>query len=241
LEHGYGKPAVHTSDRALPKDETHLSWGAGRGARHLVVLCHGIAATPQQAAPVAAAWSRALPDTIFLAPAAPFPHVGRRGRFLPFGLGVHGREWYSIIDSSPEGQERGIRRAAEALDGFIDDALDRLALPRDAYALAGFSQGGMTALFAGLRRRVAPRAILTFAGSLIAPSRLPGEIRNRPPVLLVHGEADPIVPAEASRSAARHLTALGVPVRSLFRPHLGHNIDEPGIAAGAELLRSSLG
>ena len=67
-----------------------------------------------------------------------------------------------------------MRRAAGFLDAFIDAELARLGLPAEAYALMGFSQGAMTVLFTGLRRAVAPRAILAFSGALVAPERLAG-------------------------------------------------------------------
>ena len=131
----------------------------------------------------------------------------------------------------------GLRAAAGILDRFIDSELAAAALPPDAYALAGFSQGAMMALFAGLRRPVAPRAIIAFSGSLLYPAALKGEIRNHAPVLLIHGEADDVVPAAKSREAERSLREIGVPVEALFRPAVGHLIDLAGLAAGASFLR----
>jgi phospholipase/carboxylesterase len=133
----------------------------------------------------------------------------------------------------------GARRAAGYLDAFIDAELARLALPSDAYALMGFSQGAMTVLFAGLRRPSAPRAILAFSGALVAPETLAAELANRAPVLLVHGEADDVVPAQRSRDAEQGLRAAGVPVESVFVPRLGHGIDETGLAMGALALQKA--
>jgi phospholipase/carboxylesterase len=100
----------------------------------------------------------------------------------------------------------------------------------------GFSQGAMTALFTGLRRATPPAALLAYSGALLAPEALTAEIVSRPPVLLVHGEADEVVPVQASRNAEAALRAAGVPVQALYRPGLGHGIDEAGLAAGAALL-----
>jgi phospholipase/carboxylesterase len=112
-------------------------------------------------------------------------------------------------------------------------------LPPDAYALMGFSQGAMTVLFTGLRRPAAPRAILAFSGALVAPEMLTAELANRAPVLLVHGEADDVVPAQRSRDAEQALRAAGVPVESVFVPRLGHGIDETGLAMGALALQKA--
>jgi phospholipase/carboxylesterase len=103
----------------------------------------------------------------------------------------------------------------------------------------GFSQGAMTALFTGLRGPVTPAAILAYSGALLAHDTLAAEIRARPPVLLVHGEADEVVPAWASRHSETALRAAGVPVESLFLPGLDHGIDEAGLAAGAQALRQA--
>jgi phospholipase/carboxylesterase len=98
----------------------------------------------------------------------------------------------------------------------------------------------MMALFAGLRRpqgRPAPRAILAYAGALLAPASLPAERSGHPPVLLVHGEDDDVVPATRSRDAETALSESAVPVQAHYLPRLGHWLDEPGLALGALALQ----
>ncbi len=165
------------------------SWGpkSGGAARQLVVLCHGLGADGFDLIDLAPSWGEALPDAAFVAPHAPFP----------CDMGSTGRQWFSVADRTPSRMLSGVRGAAEALDQFLDTTLARRDLPADAYALMGFSQGAMTALFAGLRRAVPPRAILAVSGALIAPETLAGEIRHRVPVLLVHGEATTWCPYRA--------------------------------------------
>jgi phospholipase/carboxylesterase len=100
----------------------------------------------------------------------------------------------------------------------------------------------MTVLEAGLCGAVpAPAGILAYAGGMIGAESVAGRLAARPAVLLVHGEADEVVPVEASRRAEAALAAAGVPVRALYRPGLGHGLDEVGLAAGAEVLRGLLG
>ena len=204
---------------------------SGGPAKQLVVLCHGLGADGQDLIGIAPAWSLALPDAAFVAPDAP-----EACDMSPFG-----RQWFSVADRSPPMREAGVRAAAAALNGFLDAELARLGLAPDAYALMGFSQGAMTVLFTGLRRAVAPRAILAYSGGLIAPEKLAAEIRQRPPVLLVHGEDDPVVLPSHSREAADALEAVGVAVDLNFRPFLEHGIDETGIDLGAAALRKGFG
>src|SRR5665213_3448560 len=204
-------------------------WGPASGGtpKQLVVLCHGLGADGFDLIDLTPTWAHALPDAAFVAPHAP----------EPCDLGPTGRQWWSVADRSPRVVEAGVRRAASFLNPRLDAELARLGLPPDAYALMGFSQGAMTVLFTGLRRPVAPRAILGFSGALIAPELLAAELQNKAPVLIVHGEADGQVPVHRSREAEAALLAAGVPVESHYVPNLGHGIDDSGIAMGAAVLR----
>ena len=205
-----------------------LYWGPAsrRPPRQLVVLCHGIGADANDLIDLAHGWGPAVPDALFASVDAPEVHYSG-----------FGRQWWAVGDRRPEVMEAGVRRAAVALNGFLDAELVRLGLPAGAYALMGFSQGAMTVLFTGLRRPVAPRAILAFSGALLVPESLATELRNTAPVLLVHGEADDVVPVSRSRDAERVLTAAGVTVDSAFIPGLGHGIDDTGLAMGALALQ----
>ncbi len=205
-----------------------VSWGPAAGpAKGLVVLCHGVGADGRDLIGLAPHWGSALPQLAFTAPDAP----------EPYAQAPMGRQWYDLADRTPARMEAGAARARPLLDAFVDAELARLGLPPDAYALMGFSQGAMMALYAGLRRAVAPRAILAFSGALLAPGRLAEQRTNAAPVLLVHGEADDVVPAARSRDAEQALRAEGVSVESVFRPGLGHSIDDAGLAVGAAFLQ----
>lgn len=205
-------------------------WGpASKGMPHqLVVLCHGLGADGHDLIDLAPSWGHALPDALFVSVDAPFVHDSG-----------FGRQWWSVGDRSPDVMEQGARRAAGFLDPFIDAELARLGLPRDAFALMGFSQGAMTVLFTGLRHVPPPRAILAFSGALIAPEKLATEMTGRPPVLLVHGESDDVVPVARSHEAETALRAAGVPVEAMYVPRLGHGIDDTGISLGALCLQKA--
>ena len=199
----------------------------------LIVLCHGIHADAGQLRHLAEAWCAELPTASFSLPNA--PRRRRHSWLAPFR--PKKREWFAIDDRSPAAYEAGVRTAAGLLNDFIDAELQRLALPPDAYALAGYSQGAMTVLFAGLRRSVAPRAIVAIAGTLIAPDSLAREMRNTAPVLLLHGAEDRIVPPTRSQAAATLLDDAGVAVETFYRPGLGHEIVDTEIREGGLFLR----
>jgi phospholipase/carboxylesterase len=216
----------------MPEILNALHWGPAskRAPTALVVLCHGLGADAEDLIGLAPEWGDACPDALFASVDAPDEHE--------WGFG---RQWWAVGDRSPPVTEAGVRRARQCLDAFLDAELARLGLPADAYALVGFSQGAMTALFTGLRRPVAPRAILAFSGALLVPEALAGERANTAPVLLVHGEDDPTVPVSRSRDAEDVLLGLGVPVESAYIPRLGHGIDQTGLAMGRLALQRALG
>ena len=213
-------------------DGPRLTPRSGGPARQLVVLLHGVGADGADLIGFAPALAAALPDAAFVAPDAPSPCD-----MAPFG-----RQWFSLQDRSPARLAAGVQAVEPALRAFLEAELSRLSLPASALALVGFSQGAMTALHTGLRMADPPAAILAYSGALLAPESLPADLVARPsppPVLLVHGEADGVVPVRASRMAEAALRAAGVPVEALFIPGLDHTIDDSGLRAGiACLLRA---
>jgi len=216
-----------------PLEAVNVGPAVGERPDRLIVLCHGIHADASQLRPLVDVWRAELPTASFSLANAPWR---RRHRWLAPVIPKR-REWFSIHDPSPAAYDAGVRAAADLLNDFIDSELERLALAPDAYALAGYSQGAMAVLFSGLRRPTAPRAIISIAGSLIAPASLAAEMRNKAPVLLLHGTDDGVVPPARSQSAAKLLTEAGVPVEALYRPRLAHEIDAVEIREGGLFLK----
>jgi phospholipase/carboxylesterase len=208
---------------------TGPKWGPKNGGapKMIVFLLHGLGADGNDLIDLAPYWGSAAPDAVFLSPHAPEPHDG-----APFG-----RQWFSLSDRSPPARLAGAQVARPALDAMIDEACATYGLPTSAVVLMGFSQGAMMALYAGLRRAEPVAGILAYSGMLIGAETLAEEVVSRPPVLLVHGEVDEVVPAAASRQAESALRAAGVPVESTFSPALGHGIDDAGLSAGALFLQ----
>jgi len=204
-------------------------WGPKSGGKPklIVFLLHGLGADGNDLIDLAPYWASAVPDALFIAPHAPQPHDG-----APYG-----RQWFSLSDRTPVNRLAGVRMAQPVLDGAITAECAAANLPESAVVLMGFSQGAMTALYTGLRRAVEPAGILAFSGMLIGADKLADEIAGRPPVLLVHGEADEVVPAEASHQAESELAAANVPVEAVYSPHLGHGIDDAGLTAGSLFLQ----
>jgi phospholipase/carboxylesterase len=200
-------------------------------AKHLVVFLHGYGADGNDLIDIGRAWQTILPDAAFVS-----PHASR-----PCGQAPMGREWFPLTFRDPGERWTGVQIAAPVLEAFLETELARHSLPPTALALVGFSQGTMMALHVGLRRAVAPAAIVGYSGMLVvpedlAPDKFAAEIKSKPPVLLVHGDSDELIPVQALLQAAQGLAALGIPAEWHISPGVGHGIDQEGLRQGGEFL-----
>jgi phospholipase/carboxylesterase len=204
---------------------------AGGKAKQLVVLLHGYGSNGDDLIGLAPFFAQALPEAEFLSPNAPFPC-----EISPFGF-----QWFGLEDRSPEMKLGGVRLAAEILDRFLDKELSQRGLDDRDLALVGFSQGTMMSLHVGPRRPARIGGILGFSGALIAPQHLSPEMKSKPPVFLVHGTADQVVPYGALAQAEKALKEAGLAVETESRPGLVHSIDQVGAQKGALFLRQCFG
>ncbi|MGA8649803.1 MAG: prolyl oligopeptidase family serine peptidase [Xanthobacteraceae bacterium] len=200
-------------------------------ARQLVVFLHGYGADGNDLIEIGRVWQQLLPQAAFVSPHAP----------EPCGQAPVGRQWFPLTFRDPNERWVGVNQARPMLERFIDAELGRLGLPPSALALVGFSQGTMMALHLGLRRAVAPAAIVGYSGLLVVPpdgdlEKFAAEIKARPPVLLVHGDQDDLIPPQALFQAAQGLAALDVPVEWHMSAGVGHGIDPEGLRHGGEFL-----
>jgi phospholipase/carboxylesterase len=215
---------------AAELDGPRLAPGNGPG-RQLVVFLHGYGADGNDLIEIGRAWQPFLPQAAFVAPNA--PHA--------CGQAPMGREWFPLTFRNPTERWDGVNMAAPGLDAFLDAELARHQLAPSALALVGFSQGTMMALQVGLRRAVAPAAIVGYSGMLVleGDKDVQGyapQVRSRPPVLLIHGDADDLIPVQALILSTQALAALEVPVEWHVSNGIGHGIDDEGLRHGGEFL-----
>ncbi len=201
--------------------------------KSVIVFLHGYGADGADLLGLADPLSQHLPDTVFLAPDAPERCAGN-----PFGY-----QWFPIpwMDGSDEAAvATSLRASAGALDAFLDEVLDSEGVTPAQMALVGFSQGTMMALHVAPRRAEPVAGIVGFSGRLLAPERLAAEAVSRPPVLLVHGDADEIVPPASMPDAEAALKAAGFGVLTRVSEGIGHGIAPDGLSAALGFLRETL-
>ena len=203
---------------------------AGGAPEKLVILCHGYGANGQDLIGLALSWREAFPNTAFFSPNAPEPVPGMAG----------GYQWWGIGSFSAQEREEGVARAAPVLNAFITQTLSDAGLTEADLALVGFSQGTMMALHVGLSRPNKVAGILGYSGAIASADLLAPLIAHKPPIQLVHGDMDQMIPPGAMDSAATFLRGEGLEVATHVSRGVGHGIAADGIEIGTTFLQQVL-
>ena len=208
--------------------------GVGQGkARSLVVFLHGYGADGADLLGLADVLAQHLPETAFVAPDAPERCAG----------GGFGYQWFPIpwLDgSSQEAADAGMALSVNDLNGFLDVRLAEEGLTADRLALIGFSQGAMMSLHVAPRREVAMAGVVAISGRLLRPERLADEARVKPPVLLIHGDQDQVVPFDDMARAGDALVAAGFQTFGHVMQGTGHGIAPDGLGVTLQFLSERL-
>jgi phospholipase/carboxylesterase len=202
-------------------------------ALSLVVFLHGYGADGNDLIGIGDALAEHLPNTMFLAPDAP-----QRCTMNPMG-----RQWFPIprMDGSSEAEmAQGMAASVAALHGWMDEVEAETGIPAAQTALVGFSQGTMMSLHIGPRRRDPLAGIVGFSGRLLLAELLTAEAVTRPPILLVHGDRDDVVPFASMEEARAALTAARFQVATLASRGAAHGIAPDGLNRALQFLHERL-
>ena len=200
----------------------------------VVVFLHGYGADGADLLGLADPLSPHLPGVAFHAPDAPERSINN-----PFGY-----QWFPIpwLDGSTEAQAKeSMTRSIGLLNGWLDKVLADEGLTADRMVVVGFSQGTMMALHVLPRRDAAVAGIIGFSGRLLAPELLSAEAKVKPPVLLLHGDQDPMVPFQDMQLAGEALEKAGFPVYGHVMNDTGHGISPDGLSVALSFLKDRLG
>ena len=212
------------------KNGKSLKPKSGAAPKQIVLLLHGFGSSGADMIALAPHWQDALPDVLFLAPHAP----------QRCGLLAAGYQWRGLSGFAPSALAAGASSAAPAINAFIDRKLEQYGLANSNLALVGFSQGAMMALHIGLRRSQSVAAVVGHSGMLTSTADLANTDFAKPPVLLVHGTADPVVPIAALYRAESDLKRLGVTATTHLSQGITHSVDPVGLKLGRDFVASAL-
>ncbi|MEL6522621.1 MAG: alpha/beta fold hydrolase [Pseudomonadota bacterium] len=187
-----------------------------------VVFLHGYGANGADLMGLADPLGPHMPDTLFLSVDAPEPCLNN-----PMGF-----QWFPIphMDGSdPQVAGASFAQSADDLNAFLDKMLEEEGLEHSQVILLGFSQGTMMSLHVAPRRPAAFAGIVGFSGRLLQPERLAEEAVSKPPVMLLHGDADPVVPFDSMQEAADALAAADFDVYTQTMANAPHTITPVGL------------
>ncbi|WP_330903006.1 alpha/beta hydrolase [Sphingopyxis jiangsuensis] len=199
---------------------------SGDAPKKLVLLLHGFGSSGTDMISMAPHLHDAMPDTLFLAPNAP-QRCGMMGA---------GYQWWGLSGFAPSALAAGAASAAPAIDAFIDRKLAQYGLSEADLAIVGFSQGTMMALHVALRRPRSVAAVVGYSGMLAGTLGLGHGQLPKPPVLLVHGTADPVVPIAALHMSESELKRLGIDVTTHISNGVAHSVDPIGLRLGRDFV-----
>ena len=200
----------------------------------MVMFVHGYGADGADLLGIGDVLAPHMPGTVFVAPDAP-----ERSAMNPAGF-----QWFPIpwIDgSSEEVSKEGMMSAVSDLQVFIKARLEEEGLSEDRLVLFGFSQGTMMSLHIAPRMSEAVAAVVGFSGRLLEPEHLADEVVSKPPVLLIHGDVDEVVPPESLPQAGEALTSAGFEVYAHVMKGTGHGIAQDGLSVALAFMREKLG
>jgi len=202
---------------------------SGSQAKQLVIFCHGYGADGNDLIGLANYFQQILPDAYFISPNAP--------ESCP--MNPMGYQWFDFTSNDPDLIWKKVNDAGEILNNFIDNKLNELNLSDKDLSLVGFSQGTMMSLHVGLRRSAAMSSIVGFSGRLIREDTLSDDMKSKPPIYLIHGDQDPMVPYSDTINAAKILKDLDVDVQSHISPNTPHSIAQDGLEIAIKFLSSN--
>ena len=192
-------------DNLLTLNAIAVPPSSGNPPDHILVLLHGWGADANDLAPLAQVFD--LPHYQCLFPNAPFPHPE-----VPSGLA-----WYAL--ETPD--YYGLTESRQQLRDWLLSLEDQTGVPLSHTVLGGFSQGGAMTLDVGLELPLA--GLFSLSGYLhFQPRPLTTPI---PPILMVHGKQDFVVPIEAARQTRDALNRINAKIE-YHEFNMGHEIPQ---------------
>ena len=187
---------------------------SGIEIKNAVILLHGYGGDGKDISMLSLNWKRHMPNTVFICP---------NGHEVCL-INPSGFQWFDLTKDDPDYILAQSIKAENKIQKFINEIKQEFNLTNDKICLAGFSQGCMLSLNVGLISEEKFSCIVGFSGKIIDQNNLKGRIKNFSDVLLIHGDADQVVPSTYLLEAKDFLIRNGINVQTLLIKNCDHNI-----------------
>jgi len=182
--------------------------------KNAVILLHGYGGDGKDISMLSLNWKRHMPNTVFICP---------NGHEVCL-INPSGFQWFDLTKDDPDYILEQSINAENKIQKFINEIKQEFNLTNDKICLAGFSQGCMLSLNVGLISEEKFSCIVGFSGKIIDQNNLKGRVKNFSDVLLIHGDADQVVPSTYLLEAKDFLIRNGINVQTLLIKNCDHHI-----------------
>lgn len=182
--------------------------------KNAVILLHGYGGDGKDISMLSLNWKRHMPNTVFIC-----PNGHEVCQINPSGF-----QWFDLTKDDPDYILKQSIKAENKIQKFINEIKQEFNLTNNKICLAGFSQGCMLSLNVGLITEEKFSCIVGFSGKIIDQNNLKGRIKNFSDVLLIHGDADQVVPSTYLLEAKDFLIRNGINVQTLLIKNCDHHI-----------------
>ena len=182
--------------------------------KNAVILLHGYGGDGKDISMLSLNWKRHMPNTVFICP---------NGHEVCL-INPSGFQWFDLTKDDPDYILEQSIKAENKIQKFINEIKQEFNLTNNKICLAGFSQGCMLSLNVGLITEEKFSCIVGFSGKIIDQNNLKGRVKNFSDVLLIHGDADQVVPSTNLLEAKDFLIRNGINVQTLLIKNCDHHI-----------------
>ena len=182
--------------------------------KNAVILLHGYGGDGKDISMLSLNWKRHMPNTVFIC-----PNGHEVCQINPSGF-----QWFDLTKDDPDYILEQSIKAENKIQKFINEIKQEFNLTNKKICLAGFSQGCMLSLNVGLITEEKFSCIVGFSGKIIDQNNLKGRVKNFSDVLLIHGDADQVVPSTYLLEAKDFLIRNGINVQTLLIKNCDHHI-----------------
>ena len=182
--------------------------------KHAVILLHGYGGDGKDISMLTLNWKRHMPNTVFICP--------NGHEACP--INPSGFQWFDLTKDDTDYILDQSIKAEEKIKLFINEIKQEFNLQNNQICLSGFSQGCMMSLNVGLTSEEKFSCIVGFSGKIINQNNLKLRIKNSTDTLLIHGDADQVVPSTYLLEAKDFLIRNNVDVETLLKKNCDHHI-----------------